>query len=169
MSKNIEINYKSDVGYEVLYPSTMLNSVLDWQENLYSKDEILDSATKALYGLGEDSVPKDVLGMLYNAGDSYRYQRIGTGTNILSLMGMKFPMLYLIGHYPDNDNWYWAALYIPAISKSAMNFLTGAEISVKNWKTNDIYCNTNNQLIVGTSYLFAFNQLKVTYYILELH
>ena len=61
MSKSIEINYLGDSGYEVLYPNTMLNSVLDWQENLYSKDEILDSATKVLYGLGEDSVPKDVL------------------------------------------------------------------------------------------------------------
>ena len=67
MSKSIEINYLGDSGYEVLYPNTMLNSVLDWQENLYSKDEILDSATKALYGLGTDAVPDDVLEKLSNA------------------------------------------------------------------------------------------------------
>lgn len=67
MSKSIEINYLGDSGYEALYPNTMLNSVLDWQENLYSKDEILDSATKALYGLGTDVVPNDVLAILSNA------------------------------------------------------------------------------------------------------
>ena len=67
MSKSIEINYLGDSGYEALYPSTMLNSVLDWQENLYSKNEILDSATTALYGLGEDSVPDDVLKILSKA------------------------------------------------------------------------------------------------------
>lgn len=65
--KSIEINYLGDNGYEVLYPNTTLNSVVDWQESLYSKDEILDSATKALYGLGEDSVPKDVLNLLTKA------------------------------------------------------------------------------------------------------
>ena len=67
MSKSIEINYLGDSGYEVLYPNTMLNSVLDWQENLYSKNEILDSATKTLYGLGTDAVPDDVLEILSNA------------------------------------------------------------------------------------------------------
>ena len=81
MSKNIEINYKSDVGYEVLYPNTMLNSVLDWQENLYSKDEILDSATKALYGLGTDAVPDEVFSVIYGILSDSLIQEVSyTGT-----------------------------------------------------------------------------------------
>lgn len=81
MSKNIEINYKSDVGYEVLYPSTTLNSVIDWQENLYSKDEILDSVTKALYGLGTDAVPDEVFSAIYGILSGPLIQEVSyTGT-----------------------------------------------------------------------------------------
>ena len=81
MSKSIEINYLGDNGYETLYPSTMLNSVLDWQENLYSKDEILDSATKALYGLGTDAVPDEVFSAIYGILSDSLIQEVSyTGT-----------------------------------------------------------------------------------------
>ena len=79
MSKSIEINYLGDSGYEALYPSTMLSSVLDWQENLYSKDEILDSATKALFGLGTDAVPDDVFKVLSGCPIFEVGQYIGNG------------------------------------------------------------------------------------------
>ena len=81
MSKSIEINYLGDSGYEALYPNTMLNSVLDWQENLYSKDEILDSATKALYGLGTDAVPDEVFSAIYGILSDSLIQEVSyTGT-----------------------------------------------------------------------------------------
>ena len=81
MSKSIEINYLGDSGYEVLYPNTMLNSVLDWQENLYSKYEILDSATKALYGLGTDAVPDEVFSAIYGILSDSLIQEVSyTGT-----------------------------------------------------------------------------------------
>lgn len=99
MSKNIEINYKSDVDYEVLYPNTTLNSVIDWQESLYSKDEILDSATKALYGLGEGSVPKDVFELLKNRGADVRME-VGeyTGTG---LAGSAYPNILHFSFTPQ--------------------------------------------------------------------
>lgn len=40
MAKQIEMNYKLDSGYEVLYPSTLLANVTDWSAQIYSKSEI---------------------------------------------------------------------------------------------------------------------------------
>ena len=37
---NIEMNYKTEAGYEVLYPSTLLANVTDWNTSIYSKSEI---------------------------------------------------------------------------------------------------------------------------------
>lgn len=40
MAKQIEMNYKLDSGYEVIYPNILLNNVIDWVNNIYSKSEI---------------------------------------------------------------------------------------------------------------------------------
>ena len=40
MAKQIEMNYKLESGYEVIYPNVILNSVTDWTNSIYSKSEI---------------------------------------------------------------------------------------------------------------------------------
>ena len=126
MSKSIEINYLGDSGYEALYPSTMLSSVLDWQESLYSKDEILDSATKALYGLGEDSVPKDVFQWFKTQGPNIlmevgEYQGSGTyGKQNPNTLEFPFlPQLVVIVVKEEMDdpanvtyNWCYKAIFV---------------------------------------------------------
>ena len=49
MSKNIEMNYKTDSGYEVLYPQTITNNISDFSSsvlsllgNYYTKQQIDD-------------------------------------------------------------------------------------------------------------------------------
>ena len=37
---NIEMNYKTEAGYEVLYPNILLANVTDWNTSIYSKSEI---------------------------------------------------------------------------------------------------------------------------------
>ena len=47
MAKQIEMNYKLESGYEVLYPNVILNSVTDWTNSIYSKSEIDDKIASA--------------------------------------------------------------------------------------------------------------------------
>ena len=47
-------------GYEILYPQTIAAQI----EDVYSKDEAISAATKALYGLGADAVPDDAFNKL---------------------------------------------------------------------------------------------------------
>ena len=35
--KNIEMNYKNENGYDVLYPQSVLGNVIDWQNSIYNK------------------------------------------------------------------------------------------------------------------------------------
>ena len=38
--KNIEMNYRNESGYDVLYPESILENIVDWQNSIYSKSEI---------------------------------------------------------------------------------------------------------------------------------
>ena len=40
MAKNIEINYKNEGGYEVLYPNVQVSNVIGLEENYYNKTEV---------------------------------------------------------------------------------------------------------------------------------
>ena len=55
MSKNIEINYKEDSGYEVLYPTTIPDQVIN----------LLTDFTKTYIGLDPSSTPDDAFRSLY--------------------------------------------------------------------------------------------------------
>ena len=55
MSKNIEINYKDDSGYEILYPATESRQVLN----------LLTDSTKTYIGLDPSSTPDDAFRSLY--------------------------------------------------------------------------------------------------------
>ena len=55
MSKNIEINYKDDSGYEILYPTTESRQVLN----------LLTDSTKTYIGLDPSSTPDDAFRSLY--------------------------------------------------------------------------------------------------------
>lgn len=47
MSRNIEMNYKIDSGYEVLYPQVQMNNIISWNNYVYSKSQI-DSTVSGL-------------------------------------------------------------------------------------------------------------------------
>lgn len=65
MAKNIQMNVLgSDGQYEDIYPQTTVENIVDIQDNYYTKNEILTNATAALFGLGTDAVPDDVLSIL---------------------------------------------------------------------------------------------------------
>ena len=38
--KNIEMNYKNENGYDVLYPQSVLGNVIDWQNSIYNKTQV---------------------------------------------------------------------------------------------------------------------------------
>lgn len=38
--KNIEMNYRNESGYDVLYPESILGNIVDWQDSIYSKSEV---------------------------------------------------------------------------------------------------------------------------------
>ena len=59
--KNIEINIKTESGYDILYPKTIANNITDFNNDT---NLILKNNTKALFGLGTDEVPDDVLAWL---------------------------------------------------------------------------------------------------------
>lgn len=60
-NRNIEINYKTNEGYDILYPNITARNVIDFNDDV---NLILKNSTKALYGLGNEAVPDDVLAFL---------------------------------------------------------------------------------------------------------
>lgn len=56
-TKNIIMKQFNGTDYDTLYPKTKVEQV----EGAYAKQQILTSATAALYGLGASAVPDDVL------------------------------------------------------------------------------------------------------------
>ena len=57
--KNITMRQFNGVDYDTLYPKTKVEQV----EGAYTQQQILSNATAALYGLGTDAVPDDVLAL----------------------------------------------------------------------------------------------------------
>lgn len=60
-NRNIEINYKTNEGYDILYPNITARNVIDFNDDV---NLILKNSTKALYGLGNEAVPDDVFNKL---------------------------------------------------------------------------------------------------------
>ena len=56
-NKNITMKQFNGTDYDTLYPKTKVEQV----EGAYTKQQILTSATAALYGLGANAVPDEVL------------------------------------------------------------------------------------------------------------
>ena len=56
-NKNIIMKQFNGTDYDTLYPQTKIEQV----EGAYTQQQILADSTKALYGLGNDAVPDDVL------------------------------------------------------------------------------------------------------------
>ena len=59
-NKNITMKRFNGADYDTLYPKTIVEQV----EGAYTKQQILTSATAALYGLGASAVPDEVLELL---------------------------------------------------------------------------------------------------------
>lgn len=77
-NRNIEINYKTNEGYDILYPNITARNVIDFNDDV---NLILKNSTKALYGLGNEAVPDDVLATLSKAALYYstvtpKYQEV---------------------------------------------------------------------------------------------
>ena len=93
---------KTSSGYDVLYPQTIAAQI----EDVYSKDETITTATKALYGLGETATPNQVFSAISTALDGKaRIQTgsyVGTGTygasNPCSLTFEFKPNFFLVRH-----------------------------------------------------------------------
>ena len=64
--KNITMRQYNGTDYDTLYPKTIASQV----DGVYNKTEILTTATAALYGLGADAVPDDVLALLKTLVDN---------------------------------------------------------------------------------------------------
>ena len=65
-NKNITMKQFNGTDYDTLYPKTIASQV----DGVYNKTEILTAATAALYGLGADTVPDDVLALLKTLVDN---------------------------------------------------------------------------------------------------
>ena len=85
MSKNIEINYKSDVGYEVLYPMVQTSSLLpgtlsgQFVFDTAPKSNVAASADDELLRFGEYKAQFDELsGKVEDVRSHYEYVEIGT-------------------------------------------------------------------------------------------
>ena len=80
-TRNIEINYKTNGGYDILYPNITARNVIDFNDDV---NLILKNSTKALYSLGNEAVPDDVFKNLGNyiatATKVESGSYVGTGT-----------------------------------------------------------------------------------------
>lgn len=59
--QNIEMNIKNDLGtYDILYPQTICQNIIDLIDNYYSKNQIVQESTLEQYGLSTSSLPDDL-------------------------------------------------------------------------------------------------------------
>lgn len=126
-NKNITMKRFNGADYDTLYPKTIVEQVI----GAYTKQQILTSATAALYGLGASAVPNEVLATaqsLISTAQSTADSKckimsgsyVGTGTygkdNKNSLTFDSPPkMLIVTSHgrvYANNVRYYDLLLYI---------------------------------------------------------
>ena len=65
-TKNITMKQFNGTDYDTLYPKTIASQV----DGVYNKTETLSATTAALYGLGTDAVPDDVLALIKTLVDN---------------------------------------------------------------------------------------------------
>ena len=102
MAKNIQMNVLgSDGQYEDIYPQTTVGNIVDIQDNYYTKNETLTNTTAALFGLGSDAVPDDVLNILSRfqsgLGNEYLWAK-GTYAEKLTIIGRTNILSYSSGN-----------------------------------------------------------------------
>ena len=86
-TRNIEINYKTNEGYDILYPNITARNVIDFNDDV---NLILKNSTKALFGLDNEAVPDDVLAWLgkYN---QYWWKRRANSSHWAVKLGVLSP------------------------------------------------------------------------------
>ena len=90
---------KTSSGYDILYPQTIAAQI----EDVYSKDETITTATKALYGLGATATPNQVFSAISTALDGKA--RIQTGSYVgTGTYGASNPCSLTFGKYPKHMN-----------------------------------------------------------------
>lgn len=63
MAKNVEMNYKGESAYEIVYPNVTAKSIIDFE----GENPLLTASTAELYNLGSGTVPNDIFAYLSNA------------------------------------------------------------------------------------------------------
>lgn len=142
MSKNIQMQEKTSSGYDILYPQTIAAQI----EDVYSKDETITTATKALYGLGATATPNQVFSAISTALDGKaRIQTgsyVGTGTygasnpcsltfdkKILMIIMVYFTIfnnkLVYASHYDKQTGWIMLDSFLTTEYKQMGGFMGG--------------------------------------------
>ncbi len=129
--KNIEMNYRNESGYDVLYPESILENIVDWQDSIYSKSEV-DSQITTLQGSG----------MKFTSG-KYKGTREMTDTTVssvtTSLNQIYIAMVYSVSlppfqesGYMSNDTYYFAIYTSTGTNKGLGLSIDGNKMLVSN-------------------------------------
>lgn len=136
--KNIEMNYRNESGYDVLYPESILENIVDWQDSIYSKSEV-DGQITTLQSSG----------MKFTSG-KYKGTREITDTTVssitTSLNQIYIAMVYSVslppfqeGGYMSNDAYYFAINTSTGINKGLGLSINKNKILVGNTASNPGY------------------------------
>ena len=170
MSKNIQMQEKTSSGYDILYPQTIAAQI----EDVYSKDETITTATKALYGLGATATPNQVFSAISTALDGKaRIQTgsyVGTGTygesNPCSLtFDFKVKLLYILLPYQNMGP--TIALWQQGMNKGVTLMINGNNYEYYSDSKHEIRITQSNLIIsyyAKISDYFQFNCVSKIYY-----
>ena len=100
MAKNIEINYKNEGGYEVLYPNVQTASVLDIGNFYYNKTEVDEKIQNGVNYIESIGLKKTLI--CDHAQFSGTMTLIGTNINLFSIVGF-YGKFYNVNWYNNNS------------------------------------------------------------------
>ena len=168
-NKNITIKQFNGTDYDTLYAKTIAIQV----DGVYNKTETLSATTAALYGLGTDAVPDDVLALIKPMIDSNYSELsslanskakidigsyVGTGEYYKTLTFPQLPKFVFINEVGG----YAAAMFISIVNNVAgVRVLTGGNPVVKK---GIISGNSIQWTFNSGEYIYAMNANKTTYY-----
>lgn len=144
--KNIEMNYRNESGYDVLYPESILENIVDWQDNIYSKSEV-DSQIRILEGLSYKVEAGEYMGTMSGTTDM-------SSTITTSLPQIDYCFVFRLGVgwiNKSNDRLYYYAGCTDKIHAATGWTLqiSGSNFMVSNALDSNVYLN-----LLGTDYLY---------------
>ena len=165
MAKQIEMNYKVESGYEVIYPNVILNSVTDWADSIYSKSEIDDKVSE---------INQSISNAQMNPGG---WENLGTFNNTTGI-GLRYDSTYQTdtGVYFDKNYDYYLVINFNCLAIGNNSYRGGFEFWVyTDYKYYGIALAAgsiaNNQQAILTNGIFCFrcgsvenNDVRGNYY-----